>query len=174
MLPPRDCQAKYDAQIRADIAALMDPSNPNGWPKLFSTIKQAAPNAEIVVLGYPAHLVVPGSVKAVFCLQDGFITASDRDWLNRMGDLLETDLSQTAKAAGVDYISVADLFKGHELCSGDSWFTGIGDPNQNDTQAGLDSFVQASPPSAQQEWFHPNVTGYRQEANLLAGYLPVP
>jgi hypothetical protein len=67
------------------------------------------------------------------------------------------------------------MFTGHELCSTAPWFTGIGDPTTNDTPAGLWNFIQTiASATDRQQWFHPNVTGYAQEASLLAGALQVP
>jgi hypothetical protein len=169
------CQNTYDDSIRAQIAALMNPANPRGWPSLFAAIRQAAPNAEIVVLGYPEHLVQsaadqPGNA----CWQAGFMDASDRDWLNQMGELLEQDLSQTAAASGVDFIDVAPMFLGHELCTSDPWFTGIFDGSANDDLSAMQNLINTDPFWHNQNDFHPNSLGYCNEAQLLASEIPVP
>jgi hypothetical protein len=102
------------------------------------------------------------------------ISGGNRDWLNSMTDLLDSALQSAAAAAGVDYISTIGLFSGHELCTADSWFTGILDPNTNDTPAGLEAYVQSAGKAQLLEWLHPNVTGYAQEASLLRANLPIP
>lgn len=171
----QNCETTYNDSIRAQIAELMDPGNPRGWPSLFAAIRQAAPDAEIVVLGYPEHLVQPSAVKAGnACVQAGLMKASDRDWLNSMGELLERDLSAAAAASGVDFIDVAPMFLGHELCTATPWFTGIGDTNSNDTLSGLENLINSEPLFHQQNDFHPNPLGYCNEAALLASEIPIP
>lgn len=173
IVPPRKCMSKYDAQIRAEAQNLMDPTNEDGWPHLIQTIQSLAPNAEIVLLGYP-HLVPGSTVSGSSCLADGFMAGSDRDWLNSMGDLIDQDEAQVASDYGIDYLSTTATFAGHELCTANSYFTGILDPNPSDTEAGEETFVSDMAPAGKQEWFHPNASGYLAESELLLSSLQVP
>lgn len=164
-----NCQAQWDTKIRADIQSLADPSNSAGWPQLFQKIKSLAPNAEVVALGYP-HLVTGNS----YCMSNGYIGGSDQAWLNQIGDLIDQTLATTAKAYGVDYLSTTPIFAGHELCTPNSSFTGILDPNPNDTEAGGLNFVQNDSRTDTQQFFHPNAAGYAAEAAALKQILPIP
>jgi hypothetical protein len=166
------CQSVWSATFQAQIQQLGAPNTAGGLPLLFSEIKAAAPNAEVVVLGYP-HLVIPGNSTGN-CLAGGYISSSDREWLNSAADQIDTVIQGAADTAGVAYLSTNALFTGHELCSTAPWFTGIGDPTTNDTSTGLWNFIQNDTGTDRQQWFHPNVTGYAQEASLLAGALQVP
>ena len=102
------------------------------------------------------------------------ILDSDHDWLNGIADQIDTALQTAAFNAGFGYLSTTSAFDGHELCGGDAWFTGIGDPTANDNPPGLLKFVSAASKTTQQQWFHPNVQGYKQEAVMLAGAVQVP
>lgn len=168
---PNNCKNKWDATLRAEAQELSDPANPNGLPKLYTDIRTDAPNAEVVVLGYP-HLFMGSSGST--CPSGGLIVGTIRDWLNSMTDLLDETLQSSAEAAGVDYVSTIDLLSGHELCTSAPWFNGFQDPNPNDTQDGLIAYIQSAPPQSVFEWLHPNATGYAQEARLLASDLPIP
>ena len=166
------CQSVWSATFQAQIQQLGAPNTAGGLPLLFSEIKAAAPNAEVVVLGYP-HLVIPGNSPGN-CLAGGYISSSDRDWLNSAAAQIDTVIQGAAATAGVAYLSTNAMFTGHELCSTAPWFTGIGDPTTNDTPTGLWNFTQGAPGTDRQQWFHPNVTGYAQEASLLTSTLQVP
>jgi hypothetical protein len=168
------CEKKDSATFQANLATLEDPTSSGGWPQLFSAIRADAPNAEVVVLGYP-HLFIgttPGSTGR--CNADGWILDSDQDWLNSVADQLDSGLQAAAAQAGFDYISTTGAFAGHELCTSSSWFTGIRDPTTNDSPAGLLNFIATAPATDKQQWFHPNTQGYAQEAALLAGSVQVP
>ena len=138
-------------------------------------IHAKAPNAKIVLMGYP-KLFESGST----CV---FIDDRDRSWLNTVSDGLTSAMSAAAATARSNGISVkfADpqpFFTGHNLCTsnsaengmityqtpGDSpWFNlPVPGPNYN---AGLS-----------QQSVHPNVLGatYYTQAlqNALSGYYP--
>jgi GDSL-like Lipase/Acylhydrolase family len=160
------CQATWAATFQTQIQQLAAPNTAGGLPLLYSEIKAAAPNAEIVVLGYP-HLVRPGSDANGGCLANGWIRASDRDWLNSVADQLDTVIQNAATQADLPYLSTTAMYTGHELCSTNPWFTGIGDPTPNDTPTGLWNFLQSASGTNIQQYFHPNTGGYSAEAGLL-------
>ena len=78
---------------------------------VYATIKQRAPQAEIVVLGYP-RLVEP----------DGdCLSPSKRADLNRGADALHEVISARAAAAGVRYLDARAQFAGHGACGPAPW-----------------------------------------------------
>lgn len=170
--PP--CQSIWDATFESQIQQLAANNAAGGLPLLFSEIKSAAPNAEIVVLGYP-HLVRPSTDPNGGCLNAGFMLASDRDWLNSVADQIDAVIKNAAGVAGLPYLSTNAMFTGHELCSSAPWFTGIADSTTDNTPSSVWKFLQnVATPTLKQQLFHPNATGYAQVASLLASTLQVP
>ncbi|WP_367128872.1 SGNH/GDSL hydrolase family protein [Saccharothrix sp. HUAS TT1] len=99
----------------------------------YATIRNRAPNASVVVLGYP-HLVEPtGS-----CM-----STTKRAALNRGSDVLHEVISARAAAAGVRYVDARAHFAGHGACGRSPWIN----------QFSLFRLVES---------FHPNATGYSQ------------
>ncbi|MFD8726198.1 SGNH/GDSL hydrolase family protein [Streptomyces sp. NPDC059629] len=168
------CQQKDGATVQADITALTDPSSLSGLPKLYEAIRAAAPNAQVVVLGYP-HLFT-GTLTDLSgrCIRNGWILYSDQDWLNKVADEIDSDIERAAQEAGFGYVSTTAAFDGHELCSSSPWFTGILDPNTLETYAGFTNYLSVTKDSVQQQFFHPNIAGYRREADMLANFLDLP
>jgi len=171
ILPYKPCQQKDGSQFASDLTNLTSGTSANGLPQLFKAIRAAAPNADIVVMGYP-HLLMGATGGR--CLADGWIINSDQVWLNSVADQIDTAVQNEAAKVGFGYISTTADFTGHELCSADPWFTGILDPNANDNYTGFQAFLNNAAPTNMQQWFHPNTCGYADEAYLLQQSVQVP
>jgi lysophospholipase L1-like esterase len=98
----------------------------------YATIRDRAPNATVVVLGYPRLVEPNGS-----CLN-----ATKRAALNRGADSLHAVISARAAAAGVRYVDARTHFAGHGACGSSPWIN----------QFSLLRLVES---------FHPNANGYR-------------
>jgi lysophospholipase L1-like esterase len=85
---------------------------------VYQTIKQKAPNARLVVLGYPRFYTVPGSC---------WVGLSDtkRSAINSGSDTLASVTAARASAAGATFVDVRPNFTGHNICSGDSWLNSL-------------------------------------------------
>jgi lysophospholipase L1-like esterase len=108
------CEAGTDAQCKAAVDQAMQRGErilPERLDRVYATIQQRAPDAEIVVLGYP-RLMEPNGT----CL-----TASKRSDLNRGADALNEMISQRAALADVTYLDVRDRFAGHGACGPAPW-----------------------------------------------------
>ncbi|GAA3890500.1 SGNH family lipase [Streptomyces sedi] len=81
---------------------------------VYNAIKTNAPNAQVVVLGYPRFYTEPSGI----CLG---LSQTKRQAINDAADLLNSVISSRAAAHGFAYGDVAAAFDGHELCSGDDW-----------------------------------------------------
>ncbi|WP_234313947.1 SGNH/GDSL hydrolase family protein [Streptomyces sp. NBRC 109706] len=81
---------------------------------VYNAIKTRAPNAHVVVLGYPRFYTQPTGL----CLG---LSQTKRTAINQAADLLNSVISARASAHGFTYGNVAAAFNGHELCSGDNW-----------------------------------------------------
>jgi lysophospholipase L1-like esterase len=99
----------------------------------YATIRSRAPNATVVVLGYPRLVEANGN-----CL-----TAAKRAALNRGADALHAVISARAAAGGVRYVDARGRFAGHGACGSAPWINRF-------------SLLQIA------ESFHPNAAGYSQ------------
>jgi lysophospholipase L1-like esterase len=110
--------------------------------RTYAAIKRKAPDAEVIVLGYPRLF----DESAASC---GFAGMSQvkRRAINAGADTLSDVIEERAGAAGFTYVDVRDRFEGHGACGPSPWINGL----------------TVIPP---QNSFHPNASGYSQ------GYLP--
>src|SRR5262249_26059303 len=94
----------------------------------YADIHQKAPNAEIVVVGYP-HLFPANPTDC----QVGFgvsFSAADQKWMNQMGDKLNDSIKgavDAVKSTGVliHFVNPVSYWAGHEVCSADPWLNGL-------------------------------------------------
>lgn len=86
----------------------------------YSAIKTAAPNAELVVLGYPR----------LFTQVDGCRTLSTmkREDLNDAADELSGVIAEAAARAGARYVDVREAFADHGVCSREPWINALINP----------------------------------------------
>jgi len=118
---------------------------------VYQQIHLHAPNAEVLVVGYP-HLfhVVPG----LFC---GLLTSDVQTWMNQMSDALQQTitgavLDTLAKypSMNIKFVDAIDGFTGHGVCEATStpWINGPNLVHQSSS-------------------FHPNHDGYAEYAALV-------
>jgi GDSL-like Lipase/Acylhydrolase family len=113
----------------------------------YSDIRAKAPNAHIVVLGYPHLFTSTGTTCNV-----NFLTSSNEKSLNATGDLLDSTISARAAAHGFTFVDPRTAFLPHEVCSSSEWLNG-----------------QSNPLS---ESYHPNIAGQADFTTLVEGVLP--
>jgi lysophospholipase L1-like esterase len=102
--------------------------------RTYAAIRQRAPNARLVVLGYPRLFELTTT-----CGLLGMSRAK-RVLLNGGADLIAEVTAARAAAAGAVFVDARPFFAGHGLCGGSPWLTGI---------------------TALSDAFHPNAAGYR-------------
>ena len=100
--------------------------------------------------------------------------------LRRAADALNAEISDAAAAAGVHFVPVAGFFDGHAPCESEPWVNGI----EGQSVASIPSFEHADgyfgwlmdfvglvdrPVSGRS--FHPNLSGHRAYAGVLASYI---
>lgn len=94
----------------------------NTLPGLLDTVYDAihakAPNAHVVVVGYPHFYKIGGSCWA------GLSDAS-RAAVNGAADELDTVTAKRAANHGFSFADVRGTFAGHELCSGSPWLNSL-------------------------------------------------
>nr|WP_255426676.1 SGNH/GDSL hydrolase family protein [Pseudonocardia sp. C8] len=89
---------------------------PGGLISVIVGVRLQAPQARIVVLGYP-RLFEPGAS----CDVPGVPNAARRAALNRAADTLAAALADAAHRFRGQFVDVRDAFAGHGLCSPDPW-----------------------------------------------------
>ena len=82
-------------------------------------IRADAPNAKIVVLGYPDLYDLS---KSSSCIG---LSTTDRTALNGGADDLDSALAQAAKTNGDTFADVRGQFAGHEICDSGSWLNSV-------------------------------------------------
>ncbi|MFI6121260.1 SGNH/GDSL hydrolase family protein [Streptomyces sp. NPDC051064] len=97
---------------------------PGRLDSLYAGIRSRAPQAQVVVLGYPRFYKLSGT-----CIAG--LTETERGAINNASDVLNGVLAKRAADAGFTYSSVVDEFTGHELCSGDAWIHSVSIPVTN-------------------------------------------
>jgi len=116
--------ALVDARIRNELPALLD--------TVYAEVAAAAPNAQVVVTGYPR----------LFSPEYGAYLAASPDELSALNagaDTLDTVIADAVARAGFRFVDVRTRFDGHGANAPDPWILGPTDPGA----------------------FHPTVSGYR-------------
>jgi lysophospholipase L1-like esterase len=131
------CQAVVDTAL-----VVLKSSMPAKFDATYDDIAEAAPNADVVVLGYPLLF----DEKATSCGVAG-LSIPKRKALNRGAAELNAVIKDRATAAGFTYGDVTDDFAGHGACAASPWINAL-------------TAIPAT------DSFHPNANGYK------LGYLP--
>jgi len=131
--PPRTDECNRRINLIASKFASELPTRLNS---LYRTIKRKAPNAKIIVVGYPQ---IVRTTSTWICGGDGALPTSTHRALNRAGNVLNSVLAARASAHGFTFVDPRARFKGHEVCGDPQWINGLTLP-----------LVES---------FHPNATG---------------
>ncbi|WP_405918328.1 hypothetical protein [Streptomyces sp. NBC_00728] len=127
-------------------------------------IHDVAPNAKIVLMGYPRLL--SGAKDCVA----GIGKEEEAPWLNSVADMLDQEMNGAASdAKSQDGINVVfadprDKFDTKAVCGDPEYVNGIVENGR--------SQVDTSSPKPAMASFHPKIAGVRLYADLLQQYLP--
>jgi hypothetical protein len=128
---------------------------------VYENIHTLAPNAEIVVLGYPD--LFPSNPTSNCVVGLGIpLSPADQTWLNQMGTLLDQDTQSAVQAvaaqgADIHFINPTSGFTGHAICSAAPWINGL--INWSVSGSGLKVPGAGS--------FHPTLAGQKEYATLV-------
>lgn len=89
---------------------------------LFSSIRSRAPQARVVVAGYPRIF------NGEDCNALTWFSPTEEARLNAMADLLNTKLSAAATTARFGFSSPTAAFTGHAVCDDAEWINGLSSP----------------------------------------------
>ncbi|WP_134768106.1 SGNH/GDSL hydrolase family protein [Nocardioides sp. 1609] len=82
-------------------------------------VQEAAPDARVIVVGYPALLPRRGTCPDLVPL-----AAGDYPFLNQITQGLSDALQSQAEERDLDFVDVARASRGHDICSDDPWVNG--------------------------------------------------
>ncbi len=102
----------------AEANAYISNTLPAQLDAVYSTISDRAPNAQVVVLGYPRMYELDGS-----CWVG--LSETSRAAINSAADNLSDVTSKRAADHGFAYGDVRTTFTGHEICSSDEWLHSV-------------------------------------------------
>jgi hypothetical protein len=114
------CVLQSDSSCLSRIAtakAYVDSTLPGRLDSVYSAIRDRAPNAHVVVLGYPRFYKLGTS-----CIG---LSEAKRKAINDAADHLDNAIAQRARAHGFTFGDVRTTFTGHEICSGSSWLHSV-------------------------------------------------
>jgi hypothetical protein len=95
---------------------------PGSLSTLYGSIRSKAPNAKVVVVGYPR--VFNGED----CNAGTWFSPSEETRLNQTADLLNSKLSAAASARGFSFANPTSRFVGHAVCDDVEWLNGLSNP----------------------------------------------
>ncbi|MFC8291963.1 SGNH/GDSL hydrolase family protein [Streptomyces sp. NPDC057242] len=98
--------------------AYVDSTLPGKLDSVYDAIRSKAPNARVVVLGYPRFYQLNGT--CVAGLSEG-----ERRAINGASDHLNAAVAKRAADHGYTFASVVSAFTGHEICSGSAWLHSV-------------------------------------------------
>ncbi|MEV7090024.1 SGNH/GDSL hydrolase family protein [Streptomyces sp. NPDC093085] len=98
----------------AQARAYVDSTLPGNLDTVYNAIRGKAPNARVVVLGYPRFYQLQGTCVAG-------LSETKRAAINNASDYLNDATAKRAADHGFTFAGVAGAFTGHEICSSGSW-----------------------------------------------------
>lgn len=102
--------------------AYIDDTLPGRLATLYSQIRDRAPNAQVVVAGYPR---VFGDED---CNSLTFFSGSERSKLNGTADLINRRIREVATSRGFSFADPTSRFVGHPVCANEEWINGLSSP----------------------------------------------
>lgn len=145
------CQEKHDQRIARELPELR-----RKLVEEYRKIREKAPDARIIIVGYPQLFVDNPSDQ-----YDDLLFAEDQRWMNQKAAELNAMLASAAEEVGAEFVDPTDAFRGHGIGSSDPWI--------NDLDIGGPGLMVADPGS-----FHPNAAGHAALAQLLQQQLENP
>ncbi|HEY8307254.1 MAG TPA: SGNH/GDSL hydrolase family protein [Lapillicoccus sp.] len=95
---------------------------PGSLGTLYASIRAKAPNAKVVVVGYPRIF------NGTDCNLLTWFSGSEMTRLNQTADQLDATISVAAKTAGFGFVSPVQAFVGHAVCDRSEWINGLSSP----------------------------------------------
>ncbi|MCX2749715.1 GDSL-type esterase/lipase family protein [Arthrobacter sp. MI7-26] len=145
------------------------PTMQKNLSRLLGEIRSAAPNAQIVQIGYPRLFPAGGTGSTCSGLNK-----PRQNWLNTAADAADSAIAATDASVNVSFLDTRPTFADHELCSDSPYINDaqylnpIGPVGPNNCPA---DYTSRSFPNVCAQSFHPNTAGYEAESVLVIGWL---
>ncbi|MCW2757273.1 MAG: putative secreted hydrolase [Nocardioidaceae bacterium] len=136
-----DSDTKIDAALRVLRTVL-----PGRLDQLYAAVREKAPDAKVVVAGYPRLF------NGDDCSLLTFFSGHEMTRLDAAADELSAAIRDASERAGFTYVDVRARFRSHELCDDDSWLHGVSLPLQGS--------------------FHPKPPGHADYAEAVGAAFP--
>jgi lysophospholipase L1-like esterase len=131
-----DCDgAIHDARVR------ITGTLPRRLNRLYRSVRSRAPQASVVVPGYPRLF------NGEDCNAATWFSPREEKRLNASADLLDKVIRRRARAHGFSFVDPRRAFTGHEVCADREWINGLSYPLN--------------------ESYHPNRAGQRAYASIV-------
>jgi hypothetical protein len=114
---------------------------PGRLATLYSSIRAKAPNARVIVVGYPRLF------NGEDCNTFTWFSPTEESRLNATADLLNSRTATAAANAGFTFVNPTSRFAGHAVCDSTEWINGLSNPTT--------------------ESYHPNIAGHRDGYAVL-------
>jgi hypothetical protein len=95
---------------------------PGRLSTLYASIRSKAPDAKVVVVGYPRIF------NGEDCNAATWFSPAEETRLNATADLLNSKTSAQASAKGFAFANPTSRFVGHAVCDGTEWLNGLSNP----------------------------------------------
>jgi hypothetical protein len=95
---------------------------PGSLSTLYAAIRADAPNAKVVVVGYPRLF------NGEDCNAFTWFSPTDESQLNATADLMNKTLAAAAAARGFAFANPTSAFVGHAVCGSPEWLNGLSNP----------------------------------------------
>ena len=112
-----DCDGAID-----DAQAFINNTLPGRLSTLYASIRAKAPNARVVVVGYPRIFMGED------CNAGTWFSPAEQTRLNQTADLLNSRTSTQASARGFAFANPTSRFVGHAVCDDVEWINGLSNP----------------------------------------------
>jgi len=112
-----DCDGAID-----EAQAYINNTLPGSLSTLYSRIRSRAPNAKVVVAGYPRIFMGED------CNAGTWFSPAEMQRLNETADLLNSKTSAQATAKGFSFANPTKRFIGHAVCDDIEWINGLSSP----------------------------------------------
>ncbi|MEH3033849.1 MAG: SGNH/GDSL hydrolase family protein [Aeromicrobium erythreum] len=112
-----DCNASIDGA-----QSFINGTLPGRLRTLYSSIRSKAPNAKVVVVGYP-RLFMGEDCNALT-----WFSPAEETRLNQTADLVNAKTAAAASAAGFTFANPTSRFTGHAVCDDPEWLNGLSNP----------------------------------------------
>jgi lysophospholipase L1-like esterase len=112
-----DCDGAID-----QAQAFINNTLPGRLSTLYTSIRSKAPNAKVVVVGYPRIFMGED------CNAGTWFSPEEMTRLNQTADLLNSRTSSQASAKGFSFANPTSRFIGHAVCDDPEWINGLSNP----------------------------------------------